>query len=108
MKKGARSEVKKMGPLKVAALNGLSLSRLPMHDEGKDELERASNDEKVRQIASSLWSIMYSKVDFFGFAENVFVNCVFFTQFVNDLPCIRALLQLEKNLVTRRSGPFVW
>ncbi|XP_076021681.1 tyrosine-protein phosphatase non-receptor type 21 [Genypterus blacodes] len=50
MKKGARSEVKKMGPLKVAALNGLSLSRLPMHDEGKDELERASNDEKCKVL----------------------------------------------------------
>uniref|UniRef100_UPI003AACF88B tyrosine-protein phosphatase non-receptor type 21 isoform X1 n=1 Tax=Centroberyx gerrardi TaxID=166262 RepID=UPI003AACF88B len=50
MKKGARSEVKKMGPLKVAALNGLSLSRLPMHDEGKDEPERASNDERCKVL----------------------------------------------------------
>ncbi len=47
MKKGARSEVKKMGPLKVAHLNGLSVSRQPMHDEVKDEPERASNDERV-------------------------------------------------------------
>ncbi|KAJ3613228.1 hypothetical protein NHX12_019478 [Muraenolepis orangiensis] len=46
MKRSTRSEGKKMGPLKVAALNGLSLSRLPMHDEGKDEPEDASNDER--------------------------------------------------------------
>uniref|UniRef100_A0A667YXQ7 Tyrosine-protein phosphatase non-receptor type n=1 Tax=Myripristis murdjan TaxID=586833 RepID=A0A667YXQ7_9TELE len=50
MKKGARSEVKKMGPLKVAALNGLSLSRLPLHNEGKDEPERASNDERCKLL----------------------------------------------------------
>ncbi len=47
MKKGARSEVRKMGPLKVAHLNGLSVSRQPMRDEIKDEPERASNDERV-------------------------------------------------------------
>ncbi|CAL8273597.1 unnamed protein product [Merluccius merluccius] len=50
MKRGTRSEVKKMGPLKVAALNGLSLSRLPMHDEGKDEPENASNDERCKVL----------------------------------------------------------
>ncbi|XP_019909843.2 tyrosine-protein phosphatase non-receptor type 21 isoform X5 [Esox lucius] len=42
-----RVEVKKMGPLKVAALNGLTLSRLPLHEGGKDEPEKASNDERV-------------------------------------------------------------
>lgn len=47
MKKGARSEVKKLGPLKVAHLNGLSVSRQPMLNEVKDEPERASNDERV-------------------------------------------------------------
>lgn len=47
MKKGAKSEVKKMGPLKVAHLNGLSISRQPVHSEIKDEPERASNDERV-------------------------------------------------------------
>lgn len=52
MKKGARSEVKKMGPLKVAHLNGLSVSRQPMHDEIKDEPERASNDERVGHSCS--------------------------------------------------------
>lgn len=51
MKKGARSEVKKMGPLKVAHLNGLSVSRQPMHDEIKDEPERASNDERVGHLS---------------------------------------------------------
>lgn len=35
-----------MGPLKMAHLNGLSVSR-PMHDEVKDEPETASNDERV-------------------------------------------------------------
>ncbi|XP_069008576.1 tyrosine-protein phosphatase non-receptor type 21 isoform X2 [Embiotoca jacksoni] len=50
MKKGARAEVKKMGPLKVAHLNGLSVSRQPMHDEAKDEPERASNDERCKVL----------------------------------------------------------
>lgn len=50
MKKGAKSEVKKMGPLKVAHLNGLSISRQPVHSEIKDEPERASNDERVWQL----------------------------------------------------------
>ncbi|XP_029981949.1 tyrosine-protein phosphatase non-receptor type 21 isoform X2 [Sphaeramia orbicularis] len=50
MKKGARSEVKKMGPLKVAHLNGLSMSRMPMHDEAKDEPEKASNDERCKAL----------------------------------------------------------
>lgn len=47
MKKGSRSEVKKMGPLKMAHLNGLSVSRQPMYSNIKDEPERASNDERV-------------------------------------------------------------
>lgn len=50
MKKGARSEVKKMGPLKVAHLNGLSVSRQPMHSQIKDEPERASNDERCKVL----------------------------------------------------------
>ncbi|XP_072222234.1 tyrosine-protein phosphatase non-receptor type 21 isoform X2 [Leuresthes tenuis] len=50
MKKGARSEVRKMGPLKVAQLNGLSVSRQPMHDEAKDEPEQASNDERCKAL----------------------------------------------------------
>lgn len=37
-----------MGPLKVAHLNGLSVSRPPLHSDLKDEPERASNDERVR------------------------------------------------------------
>lgn len=52
MKKGARSEVKKMGPLKVAHLNGLSVSRQPMHNDVKDVPERASNDERVGHLKS--------------------------------------------------------
>ncbi|CAN9502356.1 unnamed protein product [Ophioblennius macclurei] len=50
MKKGARSEVKKMGPLKVAHLNGLSVSRQPVHSQIKDEPERASNDERCKLL----------------------------------------------------------
>ncbi|XP_034051205.1 tyrosine-protein phosphatase non-receptor type 21 isoform X2 [Thalassophryne amazonica] len=50
LKRGPRSEVKKMGPLKMAELNGLSQSRLPMHREGKEEPERASNDERCRVL----------------------------------------------------------
>uniref|UniRef100_A0A671M8Y3 Tyrosine-protein phosphatase non-receptor type n=1 Tax=Sinocyclocheilus anshuiensis TaxID=1608454 RepID=A0A671M8Y3_9TELE len=47
MKKG-RSEVKKVGPLKMASLNGLTLSRMPLPDEGKDDPENASNDERCK------------------------------------------------------------
>lgn len=36
-----------MGPLKVAHLNGLSVSRQPMNEAAKDEDESASNDERV-------------------------------------------------------------
>ncbi len=46
--KKVRSEVKKVGPLKMAALNGLTLSRMPLPDEGKDDPENTSNDERVR------------------------------------------------------------
>uniref|UniRef100_A0A671M8F8 Tyrosine-protein phosphatase non-receptor type n=1 Tax=Sinocyclocheilus anshuiensis TaxID=1608454 RepID=A0A671M8F8_9TELE len=49
MKKG-RSEVKKVGPLKMAALNGLTLSRMPLPDEGKDDPENASNDERCKAL----------------------------------------------------------
>lgn len=55
MKKGTRSEVKKMGPLKVAKLNGLSVSRQPVHDDVKDEPEHASNDERVRHATGYLF-----------------------------------------------------
>lgn len=46
MKKN-RAEAKKIGPLKLAALNGLTLSRLPLPSEGKEESPRATNDERV-------------------------------------------------------------
>ncbi|XP_036398330.1 LOW QUALITY PROTEIN: tyrosine-protein phosphatase non-receptor type 21-like [Megalops cyprinoides] len=54
MKKGTRSDFKKMGPLKLAALNGLTLSRMPMHDESKDEPEKASNDERCKILEQRL------------------------------------------------------
>ena len=46
MKKN-RVDAKKIGPLKLAALNGLSLSRLPLPDEGREVPARATNDERV-------------------------------------------------------------
>lgn len=45
--KKTRGDAKKIGPLKLAALNGLSLSRLPLPDEGKEVSTRATNDERV-------------------------------------------------------------
>ncbi|XP_061090132.1 tyrosine-protein phosphatase non-receptor type 21 isoform X2 [Conger conger] len=54
MKKGSKSDLKKMGPMKMAALNGLTVSRMPMHDEGKDEAEAASNDERCKLLEQRL------------------------------------------------------
>ena len=45
--KKSRGDAKKIGPLKLAALNGLSLSPLPLPDEEKDVPARATNDERV-------------------------------------------------------------
>ncbi|XP_032997437.1 tyrosine-protein phosphatase non-receptor type 21 isoform X2 [Lacerta agilis] len=53
MKKN-RAEAKKMGPLKLAALNGLTLSRLPLPDEGKEEPARATNDERCKGLEQGL------------------------------------------------------
>ncbi|RVE57427.1 hypothetical protein OJAV_G00216060 [Oryzias javanicus] len=50
MKKGLRSEVRNMGPLKMAHLNGLSVSRQPVYEEAKDEPEQASNDERCKLL----------------------------------------------------------
>lgn len=50
MKRGARPDTKKMGQLKLSTLNGLAPARFLAHDEAKDEPERASNDERVRQL----------------------------------------------------------
>ncbi|KAJ8290264.1 hypothetical protein GJAV_G00010650 [Gymnothorax javanicus] len=54
MKRGTRQDFKKMGPLKLAALNGLTLSRMPMHDEALDEPELASNDERCKLLEQRL------------------------------------------------------
>uniref|UniRef100_A0A8C5HIW1 protein-tyrosine-phosphatase n=1 Tax=Gouania willdenowi TaxID=441366 RepID=A0A8C5HIW1_GOUWI len=56
MKKGVRVEVKKMGPLKVAQLNGLSASGQPMHSQMKDDPERASNDERCKVLEQHMES----------------------------------------------------
>ncbi|KAM6461228.1 tyrosine-protein phosphatase non-receptor type 21 isoform 4-T6 [Liasis olivaceus] len=53
MKKN-RAEAKKMGPLKLAALNGLTLSRLPLPNEGKEEPPRATNDERFKGLEQRL------------------------------------------------------
>uniref|UniRef100_A0A3P9I441 protein-tyrosine-phosphatase n=1 Tax=Oryzias latipes TaxID=8090 RepID=A0A3P9I441_ORYLA len=50
MKKGLRSEVRNMGPLKMAHLNGLSVSRQPVYEEAKDDPERASNDDRCKLL----------------------------------------------------------
>uniref|UniRef100_A0A8D0L8F6 Tyrosine-protein phosphatase non-receptor type n=1 Tax=Sphenodon punctatus TaxID=8508 RepID=A0A8D0L8F6_SPHPU len=53
MKKN-RAEAKKIGPLKLAALNGLTLSRLPLPDEGKEEPTRETNDERCKLLEQRL------------------------------------------------------
>ncbi|XP_021535480.1 tyrosine-protein phosphatase non-receptor type 21 [Neomonachus schauinslandi] len=52
--KKSRVDAKKIGPLKLAALNGLSLSRLPLPDEGKEEPARATNDERCKILEQRL------------------------------------------------------
>ncbi|XP_061824172.1 tyrosine-protein phosphatase non-receptor type 21 isoform X1 [Nerophis lumbriciformis] len=48
--KSVRLNMRKMGPLKVAHLNGLSVSRHPAQSDVKDEPEQASNDEKCKDL----------------------------------------------------------
>ncbi|XP_040598586.1 tyrosine-protein phosphatase non-receptor type 21 [Mesocricetus auratus] len=52
--KKTRADAKKIGPLKLAALNGLSLSRLPLPDEGKEVPTRATNDERCKILEQRL------------------------------------------------------
>nr|XP_004649413.2 tyrosine-protein phosphatase non-receptor type 21 [Jaculus jaculus] len=52
--KKTRTDAKKIGPLKLAALNGLSLSRLPLPDEGKEVPTRATNDERCKILEQRL------------------------------------------------------
>ncbi|XP_040831131.1 tyrosine-protein phosphatase non-receptor type 21 [Ochotona curzoniae] len=52
--KKTRGDAKKIGPLKLAALNGLSLSRLPLPDEGDQMPSRATNDERCRILEQRL------------------------------------------------------
>ncbi|KAF4788623.1 tyrosine-protein phosphatase non-receptor type 21 isoform X5 [Turdus rufiventris] len=53
MKKN-KNDAKKMGPLKLAALNGLALTRMPLPDEGKEESTRATNDERCKMLEQRL------------------------------------------------------
>ncbi|XP_051052389.1 tyrosine-protein phosphatase non-receptor type 21 [Phodopus roborovskii] len=52
--KKTRADAKKIGPLKLAALNGLSLSRLPLPDEAKEVSTRATNDERCKILEQRL------------------------------------------------------
>uniref|UniRef100_A0A2I2YW03 Protein tyrosine phosphatase non-receptor type 21 n=3 Tax=Gorilla gorilla gorilla TaxID=9595 RepID=A0A2I2YW03_GORGO len=52
--KKTRVDAKKIGPLKLAALNGLSLSRVPLPDEGKEVATRATNDERCKILEQRL------------------------------------------------------
>ncbi|XP_069321301.1 tyrosine-protein phosphatase non-receptor type 21 [Eulemur rufifrons] len=52
--KKTRVDARKIGPLKLAALNGLSLSRLPLPDEGKEVPARATNDERCKILEQRL------------------------------------------------------
>ncbi|KAL2099238.1 hypothetical protein ACEWY4_005718 [Coilia grayii] len=54
MKRGSRPDAKKMGQLKLSALNGLAPARFSAHDEAKDEPERASNDERCKFLEQRL------------------------------------------------------
>ncbi|XP_077319861.1 tyrosine-protein phosphatase non-receptor type 21 [Lithobates pipiens] len=56
MKKGIRTEVKKMGPLKLAAWNGLVLPRMPLPDDEREEHQsvKASNDERCKILEQRL------------------------------------------------------
>uniref|UniRef100_A0A8C4XR98 Tyrosine-protein phosphatase non-receptor type n=1 Tax=Falco tinnunculus TaxID=100819 RepID=A0A8C4XR98_FALTI len=53
MKKN-KNDAKKIGPLKLAALNGLALTRVPLPDEGKEESTRATNDERCKVLEQRL------------------------------------------------------
>nr|XP_033807382.1 tyrosine-protein phosphatase non-receptor type 21 isoform X2 [Geotrypetes seraphini] len=54
IKRGNRTDAKKIGPLKLAALNGLTLSRMPLPDEGKEEPSKATNDERCKLLEQRL------------------------------------------------------
>ncbi|KAG8449022.1 hypothetical protein GDO86_015909 [Hymenochirus boettgeri] len=51
---GIKKGIKKMGPLKIAAWNGLSLSRMPLQDEEKEEPSKASNDDRCKLLEQRL------------------------------------------------------
>ncbi|KAG8561923.1 hypothetical protein GDO81_015531 [Engystomops pustulosus] len=54
LKKGTRTEAKKMGPLKLAAWNGLTVPRMPLLDDEREEPARASNDERCKLLEERL------------------------------------------------------
>ncbi|XP_043929416.1 tyrosine-protein phosphatase non-receptor type 21 [Protopterus annectens] len=54
MKKSTKTDIKKVGPLKVAALNGLTLSRMPLPNDSRSESARVSNDERWRILEQRL------------------------------------------------------
>ncbi|KAM9465857.1 tyrosine-protein phosphatase non-receptor type 21 isoform 2-T2 [Clarias gariepinus] len=54
MKKSVRSEMKKAESIKIPSLNGLTLSQTPIPDEGKDEHEKAANDDRCKLLEQKL------------------------------------------------------
>lgn len=88
MKKGLRTEVKKMGPLKVAHLNGLSVSRPPLHNDFKDEPERASNDERVSFPTSPLLHFLTAQTN-----NKTLMDERSAMQSIDRSPCVNRLLR---------------
>ncbi|XP_029453610.1 tyrosine-protein phosphatase non-receptor type 21 isoform X2 [Rhinatrema bivittatum] len=54
IKKSNRTDAKNLGPLKLAALNGLALSRMPLPDDCKEEPSTATNDERCKLLEQRL------------------------------------------------------
>ncbi|KAM4690805.1 tyrosine-protein phosphatase non-receptor type 21 [Rhinophrynus dorsalis] len=54
IKKGTRAETRKIGPNRLAAWNGLALSRMPLPDEEREEPVRASNDDRCKMLEHRL------------------------------------------------------
>ncbi|XP_032818956.1 tyrosine-protein phosphatase non-receptor type 14 isoform X1 [Petromyzon marinus] len=53
-KRGNTAEIKKMGPLKMAVMNGLSMSRIPLPEEVKEEPPKVPMDERCKMLQERL------------------------------------------------------
>ncbi|XP_053331303.1 tyrosine-protein phosphatase non-receptor type 21 isoform X2 [Spea bombifrons] len=54
MKKGNRAEVRKIGPMRMAAWNGISPIRMPLPGEDREERVQATNDERCKLLEQRL------------------------------------------------------